>query len=151
MTANVRTESTWLDRAAGGDRFLLYSAIAFAIGLTSHGIDHAVRGFEVVSTPVTWAGNFQIVSALLTLALVLIGHRWGPIAAILIGAGSAIGFSAAHLLPTWSAFSDSYVTPAPGAGVTTYSWVTAVLEIGTAAVFAVAGARALRARRAESV
>lgn len=148
MTANARTESTLLDRAAGGDRFLLYSAVAFAIGLTSHGIDHAIRGFDVVSTQVSWAGNFQVVTALITLALVIVGNRWGPVAAILIGAGSAIGFSAAHLLPTWSAFSDSYVTPAPGAGVTAYSWVTAVLEIGTAAVFAVAGARALRRRGA---
>lgn len=122
---------------------LRYAALAFAIGLAVHGVDHAIRGFDVVSGEVAVAGNVQLVAAMVTVALVFLGHRWAPRAAILIGAGSALGFSAAHLLPTWSAFSDSFVTPAPG--VTAFSWVTALLEIGTALVFAVVGARQRRA------
>lgn len=123
---------------------LRYAALAFAVGLAAHGVDHAIRGFDVVSSEVAVAGNIQVVAAMITVALVFIGHRLAPIAAVLIGAGSALGFTAAHLLPTWSAFSDSFVTPAPGAGVTAYSWLTALLEIGTALAFAVAGARQVR-------
>lgn len=123
---------------------LRYSALAFAIGLAVHGVDHAIRGFDVVSGEVAVAGNVQLVAAMVTVALVFLGHRFAPTAAILIGAGSALGFSAAHLLPTWSAFSDSFVTPAPGAGVTAFSWLTALLEIGTA-LASPFGARQLRA------
>lgn len=127
-------------------RGLRYAALAFALALAAHGADHAIRGFSVVTTQISWAGNIQIVGAIIAVALVYLGHRLAPVAAMTMGFASAAGFSAAHLLPTWSAFSDSYVTPAAGAGVTAYSWVTAVLEISTALVFGVVAVRVWRRR-----
>lgn len=128
-------------------RHLRIAALAFALALAAHGIDHAIRGFAVVSTPIVWAGNVQIVGAMIAVALVYLGNRWAPTGAIVVGSASAFGFSLAHLLPTWSVFSDSYVTPASGAGVTAYSWVTAVLEISAGLVFAAVGLRTASQRR----
>jgi hypothetical protein len=57
-----------------------------------------------------------------------------------------VGFSAAHLLPTWGAFSDSFIDAAPAAGVTWFSWVTAILEILADLLFVGAGIAVLVAR-----
>lgn len=127
-------------------RGLRYAALAFAIALVVHGVDHGIRGFSVVSTEVAWAGNIQIVGAIIAVTLVYLGHRWAPVAAMTMGFASAAGFSAAHLLPTWSVFSDSFVTPAAGAGVTAYSCVTALVEISCDLVFGIVAVRVWRRR-----
>lgn len=124
----VPTQSSW-------ERRLRYAAVIFAVGLAVHGADHARRGFDAVSDPVEWAGTTQIVLALIALVLVGVRHRWAPHAAIVVGFASAFGFAAAHVLPTWGVFSDSFLTPAHHAGVTWFSWVTAGLEIGAGLVF----------------
>ncbi|MGH3648409.1 MAG: hypothetical protein ACRDTM_14685 [Micromonosporaceae bacterium] len=129
------------------DRRLRYAAIGFAVALLVHGADHARRGFDVVSTQIEWAGNTQVVLAVIAVALVFRGHRWAPYAAIVVGFASAPGFSAAHLLPTWGVFSDSYLDAPAAAGVTAFSWVTAVLEIAADLVFGWVGVQTLRLRR----
>jgi hypothetical protein len=78
-------------------------------------------------------------------ALVLRERRWSLIAATLLGFGGVILFGQAHLLPHWGPFSDSFIF-APG--VTWFSWVTAVLEIGMGFVL---GTVAVRARRAQAL
>jgi hypothetical protein len=65
-----------------------------------------------------------------------------------VGFGSAILFTYAHILPSYfPAYQDSFVT-GPRINVTWFSWASAVAEIGTGLVFAVAG---LRARRRSGV
>ena len=87
---------------------LRVAATVFAVALLVHGADHLRRGMDVVTPEVFWLGNVQLVLSLVTLVLVFRGHRWAPAFAVGIGFASAIGFSAAHLLPHWSAFSDSF-------------------------------------------
>ena len=64
----------------------------------------------------------------------------------MIGFASAIGFSAAHLLPHWSAFSDAFTGAPPRAAVTAFSWFAAIFEIGAGLALGIAGLRALRGR-----
>ncbi|MGH3739584.1 MAG: hypothetical protein ACRDT6_28890 [Micromonosporaceae bacterium] len=130
------------------ERRLRYAAVIFAVALAVHGADHAHRGFDVVSDQIMWAGNTQIVLALIALGLVAVRHRWAPYAAIVVGFASALGFTAAHLFPSWGVFSDSFLTPAADAGVTWYSWVSAVAEIGADLLFGWAGVDVLRHARA---
>lgn len=122
---------------------LRVAALLFALALIVHGADHARRGLDVTPPAVFWAGSLQFALAALTVALVLWRHRAGPVAAIVVGFASAFGFAAAHLLPTWGAFSDSFLDSA-SLGVTAFSWVTALLEIAADLFLGYAGLRAIR-------
>lgn len=138
--------------AGSAERLLRYAAVGFAVAVAIHGADHAHRGLADQSSPVVVAGTIQGLLGALTVGLVFLGHRWAPGAAIVVGFASAALFAAAHLLPTWQGLSDSYLTPATGAGVTWFSWLTAVLEIGADLVFGWAGLNfLLRARRSGSL
>jgi hypothetical protein len=137
---------------AGAERLLRYASIAFIVAVAIHGADHMYRGIEDQSPQVISAGTIQAVLGAITVVLVFRRHRWAPPAAVVVGLASALLFAAAHVLPTWGFLSDSYVTPAAGAGVTWFSWVTAVLEIGADLAFGWAGANALvHARATEPV
>jgi hypothetical protein len=134
------------------DGVLRVAALAFIAAVAIHGGDHALRGTENQSPQVLSGGTVQALFGLLAVALVLRGHRWAPVAAMAVGFASAVLFASAHLLPSWGAFSDSYVTPAAGAGVTWFSWITAFLEIGADLFFGWAGAKAvMRSRSREGV
>lgn len=126
-------------------RFRSISAV-FLIAVLVHGVDHLRRGQDVVTTAVRAAGSTQLVLAAIAVALVFRRHRLAPVAAIALGLPSAIGFAAAHLLPHWSSFSDSFVGTQRGAGVNAFSWFTAVFEIAADLVFAGAGLAVLRQR-----
>jgi hypothetical protein len=103
---------------------------------------------DVVPPAVMTAGMVQGVLAVMTIIFVFRGNRWAPHGAVIIGFVSALGFAAAHLLPTWGAFSDSFIDPTAAAGVTWFSWVSAVAEILADLLFGVTGVAALAARRA---
>lgn len=103
--------------------------IVFAVALALHAADHLRRSFSTLTPEVLWAGNLQTVGAAATLVLIFRRHRWAPLAAIAIGFPSAVGFVAAHLLPHWSAFSDSFIGARPEAHVNAFSWLAAVGEI----------------------
>jgi hypothetical protein len=128
------------------DTRLRWAAVFFAVALTLHTADHLRRGMDVVPPAVITAGMIQGVAAAITVVLVFRGSRWAPHAAILVGFASAVGFTAAHLLPTFGAFSDSFIDAAPAAGVTWFSWVTAILEILADLLFGAAGVAVLAAR-----
>jgi hypothetical protein len=70
---------------------------------------------------------------------------------VIVGLVSAIGFSAAHLLPQWSAFSDPFTGSAVAPGVTVFSWFAAVFEIAAGLAFAAAGFQLMRDERGEGV
>jgi hypothetical protein len=69
-----------------------------------------------------------------------------PAAATAVGFASAIGFTAAHVLPHWSTFSDSFTGADVAPGVTAFSWFAALFEIGADLAFGWAGLRTLRVR-----
>jgi hypothetical protein len=64
-------------------------------------------------------------------------------AAIAVGFPSAVGFTAAHVLPHWSSFSDSFTGSRVAPNVTVLSWAAALFEIGADVAFGWAGVHAL--------
>jgi hypothetical protein len=132
---------------AGETRFLRYAALFYALGLGLHTVDHLRRGLDVLTPEVQWAGNLSTAMGITAVLLVLMGHRWGPIVAVITGIPVAIGVAAVHLLPHWSAFSDAF----PGAnntGVTALSYGVVLIEIAGALAMGIAGLAVILSRRA---
>jgi hypothetical protein len=102
---------------------------------------------DILPPAVMIAGMVQIALAAVTVVLVFFGSRRAPHAAVVIGFVSAAGFTAAHLLPTWGLFSDSFINAPPSARVTWFSWITALCEIAADILFGLVGLAVLRARR----
>ena len=127
---------------ASADRYLRWAAIAFAIGFGIHGLDHMRRGMSASPPAIMVGGMIQGLFVVAAVAMALSGRRRAPVAAIAVGFGSAVLFTYAHLLPDFfPALQDSFVT-GPRINVTWFSWFSAVTEIGTGIVFAIAGVRA---------
>jgi hypothetical protein len=133
-------------RATGGLDLLRPATAVFAVALAVHAADHLRRGMDVVTTHVQWAGNLQLTLAVVTIALVWARHPAAPALAAAVGFASAVGFTAAHLLPDWGAFSDPFTGGEVAPHVTWFSWFAALFEIAADALLGVAGVRALRAR-----
>ena len=130
--------------AARSDRYLRWAAIAFGIGWGVHVLDHLRRGMSASPHAIMVGGMIQGVFVVVAIAMVITGHRRSPEAAIAVGFGSAVLFTYAHLLPSYfPAYQDSFVS-GPRINVTWFSWISAVAEIGTGIVFAIAGFRARR-------
>ncbi len=123
--------------------FLKWAAVAFAIGFSVHAVDHFRRGLATTPTRVVIVGTIQGLFAVLAVWMALKGSDKAPIAALVVGFGSALLFTSGHLLPMSP---DSYVAP-PLRNVTWFSWLSAFAEIGTRILFGIAG---LRARLNES-
>jgi predicted DCC family thiol-disulfide oxidoreductase YuxK len=120
-------------------QFLRWAAIAFAIGFALHGLDHLRRGMSASPMSIMIAGGVQGLFVVAAIAMVLTHRARAPLAAIVVGFGSALGFTYAHLLPTFlPGYQDSFISP-PHTNVTWFSWFTAVAEIGTGIVFGLAG------------
>lgn len=123
------------------DDYLRWTAVAFAIGLTVHGLDHLRRGMSASPPSIMVAGMVQTLFVVAAVVMVFRNHGHAPLVAIMVGFGSAVGFTYAHLLPTmFPDYQDSFVSP-PHINVTWFSWFSALAEIGTAVVFALAGIR----------
>jgi hypothetical protein len=123
---------------------LRWTAIAFVIGWGIHALDHLRRGMSASPPFIMAAGMIQGLLVAVAVVMALTRHRRAPEAAIVVGFGSAVGFSYAHLLPTFiPGYQDSFISP-PHINVTWFSWFSALTEIGTGIVFALAGIRAHR-------
>jgi hypothetical protein len=126
---------------------LRWAAIAFVIGFGIHGLDHLRRGMSASPPFIMVGGMIQglFVAVAVVMALTRRPQRqWAPEAAIAVGFGSAVVFTYAHLLPTFlPGYQDSFISP-PHINVTWFSWFSALTEIGTGIVFAIAGIRARR-------
>ena len=103
---------------------------------------------HVLTDVVEVAGYLQIGLSILTIWLVLSGHPLAAMFALGLGAASAVGFTAAHLLPEWSVFSDSFIDPPGSHHVSAFSWFAAAFEISAGTYLAFAGYRVLRPSRA---
>jgi hypothetical protein len=121
------------------NRVLRLAATVFASGLVFHTIDHFRRGVDQVTRHVLFAGNVLTLVSIVTIALIVTRHRLAPVVAMVVGFTAAVGVSAAHLLPTWSAFSDSLAEH----HVDGMSWAAVLIEIVGALLLGLAGAYAL--------
>jgi hypothetical protein len=132
---------------------LRWAAIAFVIGFGIHGLDHLRRGMSASPPFIMIGGMIQGLFVAVAVVMALARRpqrRWAPEAAIAIGFGSAVVFTYAHLLPTFlPGYQDSFISP-PRINVTWFSWFSALTEIGTGIVFAIAGIRAHRSVGAAS-
>src|ERR1700730_10211213 len=129
---------------ASASRYLRWAAILFAIGFGIHGLDHLRRGMSASPPFVMIGGMIQGLFVVAAVVMALPQRRRAPEAAIAVGFGSAVVFTYAHLLPTFlPGYQDSFISP-PHINVTWFSWFSALTEIGTENVFAMAGIRARR-------
>ena len=124
-------------------RGIKFAALVYALGLALHTADHLRRGLEVLTPEVQWAGNLSTLFGITAVALVLTNNRFGPLTAALTGVPVALGVAAVHLLPHWSAFSDSF-PDAHGTGVSALSWTVVSIEIIGALAMGVCGLLVLR-------
>jgi len=130
-------------RSHHDDRLLRFAAIAFAIAVLVHNGDHLRRGGDSVSTDVFVIGTLGMVLEVAVVALVLMNHRWGPLAAVSVGASLTAGYLFVHLSPERSWLSDSLTG---GEDIIWFSWVAVVSLVVAAAFLAVAGWWLLRHR-----
>src|ERR1700689_2250368 len=140
--------TTQLSQPSASTDLLRWAAIAFALGWGVHVLDHLRRGMSASPHAIMVGGMIQGVFVVVAIAMAITRSRRAPEAAIAVGFGSAVLFTYAHLLPSYfPAYQDSFVS-GPRINVTWLSWTSAVAEIGTGIVFAIAG---LRARRPSGV
>jgi hypothetical protein len=134
-----------------GAEILRWAAITFVIGFGIHGLDHLRRGMSASPPFIMVGGAIQGRFVAVAVATALTRRRRAPEAAIPVGFGSAVVFTYAHLLPAFlPGYQDSFISP-PHINVTWFSWFSAVTEIGTGIVFAIAGIRARRSPGEASV
>jgi hypothetical protein len=127
-------------------RQLRLCALVYALGLALHTVDHVRRGLDVVTPQVLWAGNVSTAIGIAVVVLVIVGNRHAPFLAAVTGFPIAIGVAMVHLVPRWSALSDSF-EGARGTGVTALSWSAVLLEIAGALAMGIVGLRdVMRAR-----
>jgi hypothetical protein len=123
-------------------RSMTVPMIVFAAAFGVHGIDHLRRGMSASPPSIMVGGTIQGLFVAVALVLVLRQHRWASEAAIVVGFGSAMVFTYAHLLPTFlPGYQDSF-TSGPRINVTWFSWLTAVAEIGAGLVLGYVGLQA---------
>ncbi len=115
-------------------------ALLLLAGWLLHTGDHLRRSIHILTPEVFWAGTVTGLITLVAIALVLVGHRLGPPVAVAVGFGMSIGVSVVHLLPQWSALSDSL----PDGHVDAFTWVAVLCEIAAALAFGFVGLLALR-------
>jgi predicted DCC family thiol-disulfide oxidoreductase YuxK len=131
--------------------FLPWAAVAFVIGFGIHGLDHLRRGMSASPTFIMVAGSVQALFVGAAVAMVFTHRARAPLAAILVGFGSAVGFSYAHLLPTFlPGYQDSFIS-LPHINVTWFSWFSALTEIGTGIVLGFAGIDARNNRQMSGI
>ena len=113
------------------------AALLFLAGFLLHNADHLRRGLDVLTPEVVWAGTASGVISLAAIGLAVLGSRRAPLVAGVVGFSMAVGVSIVHLLPRWSAWSDSLLS----ADADLVTWVAVLCEIGGALVFGWAGLR----------
>jgi len=109
----------------------------FLAGLLLHNADHFRRGLDAVTPAVLWAGSLSGIVSLAAIGLTLRGYHRGPLLAAAVGFSMALGVSMVHLLPRWSALSDSL----PDGNVDPLTWIAVLCEIVGALVFGWVGLR----------
>jgi hypothetical protein len=117
---------------------LVIAGYVFAFGSAIHLVDHLRRGQGSVTEALYWAGNSALIVQVSTITLILTRHRIAPLVAAAAGFPLALGFTAAHWLPHWSALSDSFVDRRASA----FSYVASLAEILGALAVGVTGVAA---------
>jgi hypothetical protein len=116
---------------------LVAAAAVFMSANLLHTIDHMRQGTERLTTEVFAGGTAITLAALVVLFLAVRGDSRAPLAAVVVGLSAALGVSASHVAPHWSAFSDPY----PDLSLDALSWAVMLAEIAAGLALAAAGLR----------
>jgi hypothetical protein len=119
---------------------LVAATVFFLIANLIHTADHVRQGFGGVTTEVLVGGSALTLSAVLALVLVLRHNGYAAPFAAMLGVAAAIGITASHIAPHWSALSDSY----PEIHADALSWAVMLLEVGAAILLAAVALREVR-------
>jgi len=151
MTETLRAPATWRPsppatwpKDGKATRIFDYATILFAAGFMFHNVDHLRRGVNAVTHEVLIEGTLLSILSITAIGLVIARHRLAPMFAMVVGFIGAPGVAAVHLLPTWSAFSDSF----PSGHVDNISWAAAISEVVALFLFGCAGLYVRRRDRA---
>ncbi len=126
--------------------FFRWAAAAFVIGFGIHALDHVRRGMSASPPFIMAVGGIQGVLVAVALVMAWTIRTRAPLAAVVVGFGSAVGFIYAHLLPTFlPGYQDSFIS-APHPNVTWFSWGSALTEISTGLIFGFTGLEAMQNR-----
>src|SRR3954454_13976929 len=90
LVTTVRTTRAALDHR------LRLSACWFAAAVLVHNFDHVRRGADGIDLDVFWAGTLSLVVEVGVVVLVLMRHRWAPLAAAVVGLALAAGYTMVH-------------------------------------------------------
>ncbi|HVQ83736.1 MAG TPA: hypothetical protein VMS84_03010 [Mycobacterium sp.] len=132
-------------------RSMTVAILVFTAAFAVHGLDHLRRGMAASPPSIMVGGTIQGLFVAVALVLVLRRHRWASQAAIVVGFGSALVFTYAHVLATFlPGYQDSF-SSGPRVNVTWFSWLTAVGEIGAGLVLGYVGLQARRRPTADLV
>lgn len=129
--------------ATRADAFLRVATIAFVIGWALDAVDHLRRGFAAAPLTLTYLAATHAVLIGVAVTMILRHRRHAPEATVIVGSASVLGLGYVHLMPSyWPSVQDSFVS-GPRVDVTWFSWVTMLISIAAAVVWAHAGSRAL--------
>ena len=120
---------------------LMWWTLAVVAVTWLHDLDH-VRQIRDVEPGVGLIGLVGVIANLVALALVMGRHALAPLAAVVLGLGTAVGFLAVHVLPDWGPLSDGY----PDLPVDATSWAIAILPIFIGLGLGVTGLAEMRDR-----
>src|SRR5436305_5191306 len=132
---NPGSVTIWDTGTYRSQQALRITAQVMLVAIVVHGADHLRRGINVSTHVVLAAGAIQTLAGAIAATMVFRRHREAPAVAVFVGLAGAIGFAAAHLLPTWSAFSDPFTGGAVAPHVNVFSWFTALFEIAADLAF----------------
>jgi uncharacterized membrane protein len=122
---------------------LLGASLLFVAANIAHTVDHFRQGTGRLSTYVIAGGTLISLLGAVVLYLALVRHPLTALVATITGFYAGVAVIAAHLLPHWGVFSDSY----PDLGVDAAAWAIVFGEIAAGFVLGIVGLRQLMASR----
>jgi len=117
------------------------ASIALVVTMLIHGADHQRQGTDLLSTEVMVGGFVLFILAFSALYMTLTHNRHAALYCAIVGFYTALGVTASHVLPHWSAFSNSYTNDI---SVDALSWAAMLSEVIAAFVLGVVAVRELR-------
>lgn len=124
------------------DARLRWASFALLATVVLHDLDHIRQG-RSVEPMVVALGVLGDIAAITAVTLAIRGSSWAPLAGILVGFGTMLGFVAVHVIPDWGPLADGY----PGLGIDAVSWVAVAIPMAASLWLGLAGLSQLNAER----
>lgn len=124
------------------NRLLRITAYMYLAGYAIHGADHIARGMDKTPDAVKIGGFLGLLAGLTAIGFVVSRRRLSAHLAIVVGFVTAVGLTAVHVPPHWSAFSQPF-----RGGVNALDWASVVVAVLGSLAFGIAGVYALMSER----